>query len=177
MSNSGNVANHHLLPRSRCPERKRDSDNIRRVSQKRHKAWHRLFANMVPHEVISLIRGAYGIGLTALSKETRHLLMHGVQMKLDQPSSVAAIYKRGLPLGRNQRLKSDWNLLFGYDADGFTAITVVIAEWLPSEYQVEPTLQLQKKRQRMSRSYWTNKEDAEERGQNKQQTAFWGQNT
>ncbi|MDE1970845.1 MAG: hypothetical protein KGI50_04710 [Patescibacteria group bacterium] len=47
---------HHLIPRSRCDElgikQKSDKRNLKKINGKLHIAWHTLFTNRTPYEVV-----------------------------------------------------------------------------------------------------------------------------
>ena len=45
---------HHLIPKSRGGSD--DPDNIRRISDKIHRAWHMVFGNMTPDEAVDHIK-------------------------------------------------------------------------------------------------------------------------
>ena len=55
---SKNPTVHHLVPRSRCGElflHKDDQRNKKNIRKKSHQAWHTLFENMTPEEVILFV--------------------------------------------------------------------------------------------------------------------------
>jgi hypothetical protein len=46
---------HHLVPRSRCRFKTSGVKGVKTVSREFHEAWHILFGNMMPHEVVICI--------------------------------------------------------------------------------------------------------------------------
>ena len=54
MKKNGNtLSDHHILPKSRGGQKER---NIKRVPEKKHQAYHLLFANLTPDEVIQYLQ-------------------------------------------------------------------------------------------------------------------------
>ena len=49
------MTKHHCYPRSRCPELSRVKWNIKEIPAKKHRAWHLLFGNATPEEVVIMI--------------------------------------------------------------------------------------------------------------------------
>lgn len=53
------VDKHHIFPRSRDASRKSDKSNIKRVPKSYHQAYHHLFANMTPPEIIEYLQNMW----------------------------------------------------------------------------------------------------------------------
>lgn len=53
---SDQVDKHHIYPSSRVPSRKKDRTNLKKVPRGYHRAYHYLFANMRPDEIIDYLQ-------------------------------------------------------------------------------------------------------------------------
>jgi hypothetical protein len=126
---------HHLHASSRCIDRKlKDLDrNKRKFPDPQHVAFHFLFSNMVPVEMI------------------RHLNRHwaaitGVEFtRIEVVAEFGATYRYsfkrngrirfqtdGKKYGHFKNRQRDWNLVFGETIDAFDAMVQIVQIWSPS---------------------------------------------
>lgn len=81
-------SNHHIIPRSRNGHPKNEQ-NIVRMSHKKHKAIHRLFGNMKPHEQIEHLLHLYD---PALHPKFVKNMLHWMQVAKNN----GWVYKKGV---------------------------------------------------------------------------------
>ena len=121
---------HHMVPRCRC--RLRDGQhrgNVKKIPRQDHEAWHTLFGEMMPHEVVAYI--VITLAERGYFNEV-HLEAHweGATYKfdLDAPKQAEPIMAV-----RRRFNKVDWERVFG-TVTWFSAATQVVRDWSPAGY-------------------------------------------
>lgn len=127
---------HHLHPRSRCmdPSLMHSKRNKLSVRQLEHTAFHRLFTNMVPVEMIRHLAlywtNAAEIRFTKIDIEAE---FGGAiyRYRAFGPRDRSTLETVGSYHGNTKSCRIDWIRVFGPDTDVFEAMVQIVEQWSP----------------------------------------------
>lgn len=123
---------HHLHPRSRCrlEKSKYDTRNLKYVRRDVHDAFHRLFNNMVPIEMIRhLVNNWCAVGNYTFVDVDVIAMFEGVRYRY-RKEDIVEIPTNSF-VGRPRGTLLDFDRVFGKHSDVFDACVRVVQEWSP----------------------------------------------
>gem|GEM_PF-2096496 len=126
---------HHLVPRSRCKYKEvKGRKNIRTVERRFHEAWHTMFANMTPFEVVAGIiklwsPSGYFINATVRATWEDCHYEFTLNGELDRQSEqMVAVFENTF-----EKHKDLWTLLFK-NKSFVDIIAEIVNAWSPEGY-------------------------------------------
>ncbi len=130
------MTSHHKVPRSRCKKGMPQPDNLVRLARRYHEAWHTLFGNMTPFEVvILLVEECAPVGY--FRRVTVDVCWQGSEEKYDYWHLRMGQRRPQVPrpYHMNEVRKRVWTVLFG-DRNWYSIVqeVLVTGRWAPQGY-------------------------------------------
>ena len=121
---------HHMIPKSRCRSKPDQKSNIKKVPRKIHEAWHTLFGNLTPFEVVECIV-RYFPQKDSFIYLKMVIELQGVRQtfKLTEPKTFCD----SIPHLAKFNMRA-WNIVFSRRRTVFDAVILVIESWAPKGY-------------------------------------------
>ena len=126
---------HHLIPRSRCSRlESHGKGNIKMVERRYHEAWHTLFENMTPFEILICLvnhwapRGFFTqVQIRARWEDAYYTFSLKKPLQKDPLIALAA------HLEKPNRYPDLWTLLWA-NKTWFDLVTEIVTAWAPQSY-------------------------------------------
>lgn len=127
---------HHMVPRSRCPPGISQYGNVVKLERRYHAAWHALFSNMTPFEIVVFLVGEIAHRDYFIRVEIQ-VTWRGIQERYKSwcPLSRVKPLPIQLPYEWNELRTRAWALLFG-SRDLYSVIHEILlsGRWAPQRY-------------------------------------------